>query len=354
MSGPAEQARIPGRAILREVTDAYQTHRATIADRNTRVLIVRFEPSPGATPQWASRMHASEVSAQQKTRVFTTLGATVENIVLPDTASASQLAENLETANTDPEVAAVIVQSPPPARLVDQLDRIRPDKDIDALGVDTTRPACATADGITRIAAAYLDATHPDAAGDGHQYTVAVVGSRGFVGSGVVAILQAQGHPVLELDAGDELRQVRDVDIVISTTGRAGLLTAEHLHRDHVLVIDSGFIPHPGPIGDVHPSATHLPRAITPVPGGIGPIEMAVLAERLTIDQAAPGLPHWRYLPPCPADPTAPVTTAAHDITRARAAAPSTTQLSLVALTLCADRILDRPGRRGRPVRRVR
>ena len=85
---------------------------------------------------------------------------------------------------------------------------------------------------------------------------------------------------------GDDLRQVRDVDIVISTTGRAGLLTAEHLHPRHRLVVDAGFVPHPdGPHGDVHPSAQHLPQAITPVPGGVGPIEMATLAERLTEDR---------------------------------------------------------------------
>jgi methylenetetrahydrofolate dehydrogenase (NADP+)/methenyltetrahydrofolate cyclohydrolase len=113
----------------------------------------------------------------------------------------------------------------------------------------------------------------------------------------VVRLLRQNGYAPVEIDQGEDLRQVRDVDIVISTTGRAGLLHADHLHRDHQLVIDSGFIPHPaGPIGDVHPSAIHIPRAITPVPGGIGPVEMATLAERLTIQVAATGLASWRYL----------------------------------------------------------
>jgi len=144
---------------------------------------------------------------------------------------------------------------------------------------------------------------------------VAVVGSRGFVGSGVVHLLRRAGHEPLELDQGDDLCQAREVDIVISTTGRAGLLTAEHLHRDHELVIDSGFVPHPsGPVGDVHPSAVHLPRAITPVPGGIGPIEMATLAERLTQHVAATDLGAWRYLGPTVDHPERRHTTAALEV----------------------------------------
>jgi hypothetical protein len=67
----------------------------------------------------------------------------------------------------------------------------------------------------------------------------------------------------------------------------------------HQLVVDSGFVPNPsGPIGDVHPSAQHLPQATTHVPDGIGPIDMAPLAERLTIQQAAPDLASWCYHSP--------------------------------------------------------
>ena len=64
-----------------------------------------------------------------------------------------------------------------------------------------------------------------------------------------------------------------------------------------------------------------LPQVITPVPGGgIGPIEMATLSERLTIAQAAPELASWRYLDPdhhrdpARAEPAQPARlTSAHD-----------------------------------------
>jgi hypothetical protein len=56
----------------------------------------------------------------------------------------------------------------------------------------------------------------------------------------------------------------------------------EYLKPEHELVVDTGFIPEKGgrPVGDVEESARSIPRYITAVPGGTGPIEMAVLMER--------------------------------------------------------------------------
>lgn len=301
VSAPQHQLRVPGRAILREVLDAYQEpFRRAILERGTRVLILRFTAS--TSDAWAARVPASVISAEQKVRMFTALGARVDSLAVPDTIEPGELVDRLAAANAASDIAAIIVQTPPPPRLRDTLHLIDPAKDIDALGVDSPRLACATADGIVRIAHPFLT---PDT-------DIAVVGAHGFVGSGVVRLLREHGHTPLELDKGDDLRQLRDVDVVLSTTGHAGLLTAEHLHTGHRLVVDAGFIPQPdGPRGDVDPAAAHLPAAITPVPGGIGPVEMATLAERLTVQQAAPHLAPWRYLPPVPgghpraAEPTA-------------------------------------------------
>jgi methylenetetrahydrofolate dehydrogenase (NADP+)/methenyltetrahydrofolate cyclohydrolase len=292
VSAPQHQLRVPGRAILREVLAAYQEpFRQAILERGTRVLILRFTAS--TSDAWAARVPAAVISAEQKVRMFTALGARVDSLAIPDTTEPGELVDRLAAANEASDIAAIIVQTPPPPRLRDALDLIEPTKDIDALGADSPRLACATADGIVRIAHPFLT---PDT-------DIAVVGALGFVGSGVVRLLREHGHTPLELDKGHDLRQLRDVDIVISTTGHAGLLTAEHLHTGHRLVVDAGFIPQPdGARGDVDPAAAHLPAAITPVPGGVGPVEMATLAERLTVQQAAPHLAPWRYLPPIRAD----------------------------------------------------
>lgn len=302
MSSPVPQYQLPGRALLASVVAAYEPYRAPITRSSSgAVVIVRLDSSAGSAPGWRLRMEAARISADQKQRLFGRLGARPGVQVLPDTAPPAQLDELIAAANFDPGVAAVIVQTPLPRRLVPLLDRIAPAKDIDALGVDAAPRVSATADGVVRILAPFLSAGT----------TVAVVGGRGFVGSGVVALLRQKGLTPAVLDVGDDLAAVADVDLVVSSSGRAGLLTAAHLHSAHRLVVDTGFVPLPGgPVGDVHHDAQQLPAAITPVPGGVGPVEMAVLAERLVTTLAAPDLHSWAYL-----GPEAPrLTNAAHTV----------------------------------------
>jgi methylenetetrahydrofolate dehydrogenase (NADP+)/methenyltetrahydrofolate cyclohydrolase len=47
--------------------------------------------------------------------------------------------------------------------------------------------------------------------------------------------------------------------------------------------------------GDIHPSAQKIPQHITPVPGGIGPVEMAVLMDRIVRQEADPGRQLWTF-----------------------------------------------------------
>lgn len=285
MTDTPQPRTIPGRAILAEVRDTYRdAYAATLQELGTRMMVVRFEPTTQDTV-WAARMEASRVSAEQKVLTFTALGATPDHIVVPDSAGISEIAGIIHRANDDPQVAGIIVQAPPPQPVLALLNEIDPAKDIDALGIFAPRTACATADGVVRVAEPYL----PDA-------RIAVVGSSGFVGSGVVTLLRQGGHDPMLFENGDDLRRLRNADVVLSTTGSPWLLTPDHIHPGHRLVVDSGFTPHPdGPRGDLHPDAAAQPQVVTPVPGGIGPVEMAVLAERLLHQRAAPELGAWRF-----------------------------------------------------------
>ncbi|GGU44582.1 bifunctional 5,10-methylenetetrahydrofolate dehydrogenase/5,10-methenyltetrahydrofolate cyclohydrolase [Streptomyces violascens] len=278
---------LSGRALLRTVREDLGVYRDRIEPARLRVAVIRFTPADGDPPEWALRMEASRVSAEQKYKAFTHLGLTVDPVVLPGTVSAAEFAAHIDACNADPATRAVIVQFPPPARLTSLVHQLDPAKDIDGLlGGRSLHRACATADGISRIVAAFdADAT------------VAVVGARGFVGSGVVHLLEDRGTPVLPLDQGDDLRQAARADIVVSTAGSAHLLTAEHIRPHHRLVVDSGFSPQPdGSVaGDIHPGAAGIPQNLTPVPGGVGPVEMAVLMERIVRQTADPELRSWAF-----------------------------------------------------------
>ncbi|TDD46415.1 bifunctional 5,10-methylenetetrahydrofolate dehydrogenase/5,10-methenyltetrahydrofolate cyclohydrolase [Kribbella antibiotica] len=251
-----------------------------------QVAVIRFAAEPTDPSVWQRRMEASRVSAEQKVRAFSHLGFGVDHQVLPGHTSAADFAALIDAHSNDPATSAIIVQYPPPPHLTALVQRMAPAKDIDGLlGDRSPQLACATADGISRVVRPYAQ-DNP---------RIAVVGGQGFVGSGVVRLLQQDGLRVESLDAGDDLRRVRQADIVVSATGQPHILTDEHIRPHHRLVVDSGFMPQPdGSIaGDIAPSAQQIPQHITPVPGGIGPTEMAVLMDRVVRQEADPGLRPW-------------------------------------------------------------
>ncbi|MFF9870126.1 tetrahydrofolate dehydrogenase/cyclohydrolase catalytic domain-containing protein [Streptomyces sp. NPDC013953] len=282
---------LSGRAVLSQVREELARYHPVIAPQNLRVAVLRFEPGPEDPQAWRLRMEASRISAEQKVRAFTHLGFAVDHVVLPPTVSPAEFAARLDAANADPAVSAVIIQFPPPARLAALVHRLNPAKDIDGLLDERSlQRACATADGITRIVAPFAEGA-----------TVAVIGARGFVGSGVVRLLADRQIATLPLDQGDDLRRAARADIVVSTAGIPHLLTPNHIRPHHRVVVDSGFSPRPdGTVaGDISPQAATLPQHITPVPGGVGPVEMAVLMERIVRQVADPALKSWT-IPPVP------------------------------------------------------
>jgi methylenetetrahydrofolate dehydrogenase (NADP+)/methenyltetrahydrofolate cyclohydrolase len=134
----------------------------------------------------------------------------------------------------------------------------------------------ATSEGVVRVVLPFAQSGQ----------TVAVIGGKGFVGKGVVDLLSKKGIKVGVFEQGDDLEQVKAYDIVVSAVGKPRVVKSAHLKPEHILVVDTGFIPETeregklAVIGDVEESAREIPQHITPVPGGTGPVEMAALMER--------------------------------------------------------------------------
>ncbi|MGI5470469.1 tetrahydrofolate dehydrogenase/cyclohydrolase catalytic domain-containing protein [Streptomyces sp. CA-132043] len=278
---------VSGREVLGQARALYQHYKDVVEPTGKRVAIIRFEPAATDPPEWQARLQASRVSAEQKVKSFEHLGFRADHIVLPPGADRAQFAAVLERCNRNADTRAIIVQFPPPAHLMPLVQRMDPRKDIDALLKDRSPyRACATAEGICRVVEPFAQ-DNP---------AIAVVGAKGFVGQGVVTQLKENGHRPIELDAGDDLRRVRDADIVVSVTGNPGILGPEHLRPHHRLVVDSGFVPQPdgGVRGDVRREAYDIPQHLTPVPGGIGPVEMATLMERVVRKEVDPHVTPWQ------------------------------------------------------------
>ncbi|MFD2467683.1 tetrahydrofolate dehydrogenase/cyclohydrolase catalytic domain-containing protein [Amycolatopsis silviterrae] len=286
-----EHNKVSGRQILKDVRTEYAArYRSLIEPKGKKVAVVRFEAHPDDAWEWRARMDASRISAEQKEKITSALGFTPVHQVLRPTIRPAEFAAILRRHNADPSVTGLIVQLPVPDQYRDVVSLISPEKDIDAiLGARSRFPVGATSEGISRVSEPFLH----------DKPVVAVVGARGFVGQGVVRLVSRHGVEVIQLDAGDDLNRVRDAAVIISVTGREGILTPALVLPGHRLVIDSGFVPkQEGVASDIHPDAKAIPKQITPVPFGIGPVEMAILAERLVRKEADPALPPWRLTDP--------------------------------------------------------
>ncbi len=110
-----------------------------------------------------------------------------------------------------------------------------------------------------------------------------VVGQGRLVGKPVTRLLQARGCAVVVADVmtPDVPALVRSAEVVVSAVGKPGLITTDML-RPEAVVVDAGTSESGGSIlGDVAPAALAHVAFATPVPGGVGPVTVALLMEHV-------------------------------------------------------------------------
>ena len=153
--------------------------------------------------------------------------------------------------------------------------------------VSPDAPICAAAEAALRLVAPWREGG------------VAVVGAKGFVGRAVCRALQASGCAYVPLDLGDDLTRVHDAKTVIAAASTAEILDARHLTSKHEMVVDVGFCPVGRElkkfVGNVSRGAYAVPARLTETPGGMGPLAMAVLVERLVERATGQATQKWSY-----------------------------------------------------------
>ncbi|MEN3536894.1 bifunctional 5,10-methylenetetrahydrofolate dehydrogenase/5,10-methenyltetrahydrofolate cyclohydrolase [Microbispora sp. ZYX-F-249] len=209
-------------------------------------------------------------------------------------ADPGRIRERLAELSADDTVHGVILQTPLPrgAKLEDLAGAIAIEKDVDganplslgrlAAGLPAFAPA--TAEAVVAI----LDHHGVDLAG----LHVAVVGRSTVVGKPAAHLLLDRNATVTVCHSRTrDLAAITAVaDVVVAAAGRAGLITAEHV-RTGAVVVDVGTNPTEdgGLVGDVDAVAVaDKAGALTPVPGGVGPVTTALLL-RHTVQAAERG-----------------------------------------------------------------
>jgi methylenetetrahydrofolate dehydrogenase (NADP+)/methenyltetrahydrofolate cyclohydrolase len=226
---------------------------------------------------------ASEIYVRNKIKTCAEVGIYSEKVTPPDTISTEELLGIIEGLNQRNEIDGILVQAPLPKQ-VDKhrvLVSLLPEKDVDGfhpvnvgnLVADIPGPRACTPAGIIAMLRRY------DISVAGKK--AVVVGRSDIVGKPMALLLLHQNATVTicHSKTKDLAGECRRADILVAAMGRAAFITKDFI-QPGATVIDVGMNRKPDGklIGDVDPDAVkELAGAYTPVPGGVGPLTIAML-----------------------------------------------------------------------------
>ncbi len=200
--------------------------------------------------------------------------------------SQEQLLREIEQLNADPGIHGILPQLPLPDHIDENavFEAVSPEKDVDGLTEENLGKLLRGADAITpcTVGAILRMLEHEDVALDGADVTV--INNSNLIGKPLTMALTRRDATVTVCHekTADLARHTRAADIVITATGVPGLVTGDMLSEDAV-VIDAGYSRVDGePRGDVDmDSVRPVAGKVTPVPGGVGPLTVAMVIQNL-------------------------------------------------------------------------
>jgi len=276
---------IDGRAIAEKV---YIDLRREIAELKAKYV------SPGLAVVLVGDDPASRAYVRSKDKMCRELGLHSLKLELPESTTQTELLNRVEELNADSDIHGILVQSPPPphideAAIVRDLD---PRKDVDGFHPENVAKLVlddpsgfvpCTPLGVQRLlieSKININGTH-----------VVILGRSMIVGKPLALLLMQKNEKanatvtVVHSRSRDLAEITRSADIIIAAIGRAGFVKADHV-REGAVVIDVGINRVEDAasergyrlVGDVaFDEVSEKTMAITPVPGGVGPMTIAML-----------------------------------------------------------------------------
>ena len=228
---------------------------------------------------------ASKIYVRNKKRACEEIGIESRELLFPESVTEEELIAQIRALNEDPAVDAMLVQLPLPKHINEArvLAEIAPEKDADGFHVvnagrlftgQTSVLPCTPAGCMELLRRANVEFPGKHAV---------VVGRSNIVGK-PMAMLLLNEHctvTVCHSRTKDLARFTRDADILVAAVGRPGMITGDMI-KPGAAVIDVGInrLDNGKLMGDVDfESAEPVAGAITPVPGGVGPMTIAMLMQ---------------------------------------------------------------------------
>lgn len=230
---------------------------------------------------------ASATYVQMKQNACRRVGMESVKVAMPESTTTEELLAQIDQLNKDPQVCGILLQHPVPEQIDERacFDAIAIEKDVDGvttkgfglMSMQEQAFGSATPAGIMTLLAHYQVALSGKHA--------VVVGRSPILGKPMAAmLLNADATVTICHSRTQNLAElVAQADIVIGAVGKPELIKAEWI-KDGAIVVDAGY--HPGGIGDIDKTGLDSRvAALTPVPGGVGPMTINALISQ-TLDSA--------------------------------------------------------------------
>ena len=267
------------------ILDGKEVSQRSESELSERVAALKVK-SDGRTPVLATILvgadPASATYVKMKGNACRRVGMESLAIELPATTRTNDLLREIEQLNQNPDVHGILLQHPVPAHIDERacFDMIALEKDVDGvtclgfgrMAMGEPAYGCATPQGSMRLLKHYeLDL------GGRH---AGVVGRSPILGKPMAMMLLEANATVTICHSRtrglDTL--IRQADLVVGAVGRPEFIRAEWI-KEGAIVVDAGY--HPGGVGDIELAALgERARALTPVPGGVGPMTINTLIQQ--------------------------------------------------------------------------
>lgn len=266
---------VDGKAIKEELKDALAVKASAIPPEDRPTLFIVMAGANAVTESFVSL----------KKRFAKAVGVPVEEKVFDETATTESLIRAVEKIVAEGKKGGIVVQLPLPAGVDAQrvLNAVPPRYDIDVLSEESLRlfregelhifpPVVGAIREILERSSIFLSGKK-----------VAVIGKGRLVGLPVAAWFRRMEADVTVFDSTHTPTPValQQADIIVSGIGKPYFITPDMVH-DGAIVLDAGTSEEGGKIvGDADPAVAGKCALFTPVPGGIGPVTIAILLQNL-------------------------------------------------------------------------
>lgn len=225
---------------------------------------------------WVGDDKATAKFIEYKKKVAEKIGVELRLFEYNENISQLELEEEVKRLAKDSEVNGIIVQLPLPKTIDSQkiIELIPSNKDVDSLNKESTvlsPVVLAVKEILNRTGLSLLDKKF------------VVVGRGKLVGGPVSVWLAGEGAEVVAVDnqTEDINNYLLQADVIISGVGKPGFINSEMI-KAGVVLIDAGTSEQGGKLaGDIDPNCKDKAGVFTPVPGGVGPIVLAMLFSNL-------------------------------------------------------------------------